>query len=267
MREFIKGLLIVCVLAGFIVSMVAWYDVAPNDQTWNFRIGGIVLAVMSLIVFLSIHFQRDKIPDFLHKEFGDSLERNGLCFTFDLFIICGVCYLRVHFQNRYSQRCVARICLRYMQDILPHDWPDDRVYFKVDCPPACFGSAWTPIPVRVDQQGTSHCFQVGATVRYHDGKGAALRYREGGLVRTNAEFENMLGAALAIGNAVTGQISISHPACIVLALPQDVADVLPDSAMPGYEIRWRLGDSNELRPSSVSKYGFFSRFSTLRSAI
>ena len=242
MREFVKGVLILCLLASGTAAAFAWCDVPPTALTWGIRLGGPVVALGCFLVFLKVHLKRDRVPDFLYETFGGYLDRRGLCFAFDTLTQDGICYIRAHFQNRYSRPCQGRIALRPARGFFLTRRGFEHIEFDVDCPAAGYGIVWVPVPVRQEFQGTKQKFDVGASVRYPKWRGRMLRYREGGVVRTNASFRNSFGTALALGGALTGQIVLSTPASVTIALPIGVAESLPSHAASGSQILWRLDD-------------------------
>ncbi len=240
MREFLKGVLILCLLTNGTVGAFAWYDDPPTERTWSIRIGGPVVALACLLVFLKLHFKRDCVPDFLSQTFGSYFEKGGLCFAFDTIVVSGICFFRAHFQNRYSRPCHARLALRPALASFRTHGESPHIEFDVDCPAAGYGVVCVPVAVRLEHQGALQKFDVGATVRYPEWRGRMLRFRDGGVVRTNANFGNPFGALLAIGGALTGSIVISTPASVTITMPTDVAESIPIDAMSVCQVLWEL---------------------------
>ncbi|MCE9603872.1 MAG: hypothetical protein K8U03_03115 [Planctomycetia bacterium] len=81
MSESIKAICVAMLMAGAITSGIAWTEERPTDLVWLCRFGGAAAAVASLVVFLYVHFRKDKAPDYLREEAGDYLNRNGLAFV------------------------------------------------------------------------------------------------------------------------------------------------------------------------------------------
>ena len=91
-------------------------------------------------------------------------------------------------------------------------------------------------------QGRKQAFEVGATAAYSEGKGRRLRFRDGILLRTDAQFYNAIGSALALGSTATGNLTLVTPATVTMILPTDVAEHAPDALKPETDTLWRLGD-------------------------
>jgi hypothetical protein len=252
MREFVKGTLIVCFLVSAVAAPFAWIDDRPSTVTWILRIGAPFIALTLFLLFLAVHFQRDRAPDFLHQKFGGYLDRGGLCFAFDAVVEDAVCYLRVHFQNRYSGPCEGRIVLRPARGFFLTRSSFQHVAFDIECPGAGYGVAEVPIPVRQEFQGKKQEFEVGASVRYPRRRGRMLRFREGGVIRANSDFFNPFGTALTLAGTATGQIVLSTPASVTLTLPSGVAEELPPHLTPRVEILWQPDEQHSWQSKSAN---------------
>ena len=66
-----------------------------------------------------------------------------------------------------------------------------------------------------------------ASVRYPDGKGQRLRFFDGVFLRSDTNFGNSFGTALAIAGAATGSIALTQPATVAIELPGGVAQDIP----------------------------------------
>jgi hypothetical protein len=242
MREFLK---IFCVLMLFVAGIggaFAWGDDRPNDLTWILRIGFVALGVVSLGVLLKMYFRRDDVPDYLHDMFGGYFNRGGFCFMVTTHKKHAVCYFDFYFQNQHDSPCTGQIALRPGKAFFGNRADMDVIACYVSCPPAAFGVARVPVSIPAELQGRSQKFDVGASVEYPDGRGKLLRFREGAVIRTNAEFGNTFHNALTVAGAFGGMIVISKPASVTFDLPDRVVDYIPDRMQVEVETIWQLGD-------------------------
>ncbi len=66
--------------------------------------------------------------------------------------------------------------------------------------------------------------------------------RDGLFLRSNTNFGNSFGTALAVAGAATGSIALSKPAVAKVAMPIGVAEHIRDDLAPEIKTLWQLGD-------------------------
>jgi hypothetical protein len=245
MREFIKGVLLVGLLTAGIAAAMGWIEDRPEALGWSLRIGGVVVAIVFFALFLRMHFQPDLVPDLLRETCGGYFEKNGLCFAIQAVVENETCCLLVHFQNRYARACRGEIALRPARGFFMRRGAFPTIKFAIECPAAGFGVVRVPLAIPGKLQGKKQTLEIGATVQYPKGRGRMLRFRDGGLIRTNAEFVNSFGNLLTAAGALTGHFVSYSPATLTFTLPIGVAEELPSGSHPMTEMLWEW-DGQEL---------------------
>jgi hypothetical protein len=240
-REFLKVACVLILGAAVIIAAIAWADDRPNATTWMFRWGPIPFALAALFGFLKIHFAADLVPDFLYRECGTYFDRAGLCFVVFASEMDGVCFLNALFQNRYEGACEGTIVLRHSKGLFGRR-EFDTIAFRVDCDGGAFGIVGSPISVPAHLQGKTVSFEVGASAIYPSGKGRQLRFRDGIVLRADAQFNDVFSKTATIVGALGGAIIISSPAKAKLRLPINVTEYPPEEIESRQEILWRPGD-------------------------
>ncbi|MEP6671056.1 MAG: hypothetical protein ABJF10_17990 [Chthoniobacter sp.] len=241
MNESIKatiGLIVAaCVMMGFIawVGEVDMFGTAT--VTWWIRIGCPVLGVVCLAVLVWAQTRKDKAPDYLLRITRRYFERDGFCFTVGPQVTGGNCVLHVYFQNRYDRPCSAQILVRGSANLF-NGSPD--LALGISCGPAEFGCSTIPWSIPRDLQGKTVKLSVYAGVRYPNGRGTLLRYRDG--LRVGAVGMDIWREGLQIAGALGGALVISSPATIKLALPSGVSEYQVVRMEAEKETIWKLGD-------------------------
>jgi hypothetical protein len=251
MREAVKVLSVFVFVFAALVAAICWMDRAGGPVQQWLRYGCSALAVLAIVVFLRIHFRADLAPDYLHQHFRKYFNCSGLCFAFRTYVVERVCHLVVVYQNQQDQACLGSIALRPARGFFMGRADVEPIRIEIQCEPAAFGIAKIAIPVPGSLQGKRQMFEVGASVQYPNGKGRRLRFRDGLLLRTNADFRNAVGMALTLAGAVMGHIVWTKPANITIDLPLGVAEDVADGMAPGIKTLWKLGDP-PLQPGAVS---------------
>lgn len=242
MGESAKAVIALLMIVGIVAASLAWNDDRPDAATWGFRIGGVVTAVLALALLLKLQFRTDLAPDYLRERMRAYFNRDGFCFAFAASSADGIAYFDAYFQNQYSAPCVGRIVLRPARGFFLGRAPFEAITYEINCEPAGFGVASIPIPIPQKLQGKHQSFEVGASVDFPAGKGRRLRFRDGVFLRTNTDFGDAFGTALTAVGAATGTIVLPKPALAKVALPANVAEVLPVPRAPELKTFWRLGD-------------------------
>ena len=249
MRESVKAVSIFVLCISAVAAAFVWSDDRPTQSTWMWRIGLSLLAVGAIAVFLKVHFwfKADLAPDFLGKQCKAFFEQNGLCFS--LYMVCedGICVINAMFQNRYDRPRAARIALRPVAGVFgsavgPFRNDFATIVFDISCGPGAFGIAGIPLPVTSRHQGKKLTLQVGASVDCPEGKGKPLRFREGSLLRYDADFHSSYMTTLQILYFFCGGLLFSFPASTTLRLPSGVAESIPKGQGQRTRTLWKLGD-------------------------
>jgi hypothetical protein len=243
MGESTKAVLAFVLIVGLISTPLAWYSDGPTTVTWAFRIGGPVVAIVSLWLILALHFRADLARDYLQELTGTYFNRGGFGFAFLVGAVEGVAYLDAYFINQHSRPCQGRIALRPARGFFLNRAKIDTITFQIDCGPGAYGYTRLPFPVPADLQGKAQSFEIGASVQYPEGRGKRLRFHDGVFLRANAKFGNTFGTAVLLAGAATGTIILSKPAIVKLQLPVNVADEIPFPDAPQVAVLWQLGDA------------------------
>jgi hypothetical protein len=243
MAEAIKVFCVLVLMVSAVAGALAWMGERPDALQWSMRIGGPILTLVAVALFLKIHFRRDLVPDYLHDHFGSYFNRDGFCFAFTTFDVDGIAYLEASFQNQYDKPCIGRIALRPARGFLLNRAQIETITYEIECAPAAFGSARMAIPIPANLQGKRQSFEVGASVEYPEGKGRRLRFHDGISLRANSNFGNAFHTALTVAGAATGMLVLSRPAKVTIDLPVGVAVEIPDGMEPEIKTLWHLGDA------------------------
>jgi hypothetical protein len=258
MRELTKNTLAILIVAGATAAAIAWFDPFPNTTIWSIRIGGLLMLFGAATIYLLLRSRKDRVPDFLFDKFKAYYDRRGLCFVCDAVLEDGICFFRVHFQNRYSNPCKAKIALRARRRSALYRSGFHPVIFQIDCPAAGYGIASAPVPFDARFQGFQHTFEIGASVWYPARRGKMLRYRDGGLIRPNYKCHDPVGKFFAFGRIFVRRFVSYEPPSATLSLPHGVAETIPTNVVPKTEIIWQLDDDPEYRLATKSTSELFS---------
>lgn len=243
MGESIKAVLALLLIIGLFTGALAWTSDRPDGLVWSFRIGGPILTLLALGILVKLQFRADLAHDYLHEHFGTFFNRDGFCFSFLTTSVDGIAFMNVFFQNQYDKPCIGRIALRPARGFFMNRAKIESINYEIECGPAAFGCVRIAIPIAEKLQGKTQSFEVGASAKYPQGKGERLRFRDGVFLRTNTNFGNSFGTALAIAGAATGSIALSKPAMVKVKLPRYVAADISDTIKPVSKTFWQLGDS------------------------
>ena len=182
----------------------------------------------------------EKLPDLLRDRAATYFERDGLCFAPAIETTrLGACELALYFQNRYEGRVVARV--QVLPPLRPwrlkrHDLPVRT--FAIQCPGGGFGVARAAFPVPHAYQGRRMTFELGAGVKYPDGRGELLRFRGG--VRAGSTCDTSAGGQLlaAVLALPLGLLGSSTAATATLTLPQGLSSNADDGGEFSEIIWW-----------------------------
>jgi len=242
MREGLKVLSVVVFMFAVPTAVIVWTDDRPSPSVSVLKYASPLLSILAIAVFLKLHFRRDDAQDYLREKVATHFNRGGFCFGLRPTAVDNVCWLEAYFQNQYDRPCIGRIAIRPARGFFLGRAAIDTIAIEINCEPAAFGVARVAVPIPRSLQGKRQSFEVGASVDYPQGKGRQLRFRDGVVLRANANFGNAFGTALTVAGALTGQIVISTPATITLALPSSVAEDLATALEPKISTLWKLSD-------------------------
>jgi len=229
-------------MVSFFVSAITWASDRPDGATWACRLGGAAAAMLALVAFLTMHFRADLVHDYLRDVDPNYFNRDGFCFAPCVATVNGIAYLLIYFQNQRDRPCIARIALRPARGFFMNRAPIQTIIYQVECEPAAFGVARISLPIPRPLQGKRQSFDVGASVRYPAGKGKQLRFRDGIIIRSDANFEDSFGEAIAVAGFIAGHIVLQKPPTARILLPANVAEDLPGEPVSDVRTLWRLED-------------------------
>jgi hypothetical protein len=241
MREVFKTVCVFMLVVGAIAATFVWLDERPTSTIWMLRVG-IPLVMGAGVVWLIVDSMRsDRAPDYLRQRFGRYFDRDGLCFTCEILNRGNADYLDVHFQNRHSSPCDAKIALEPSFRLLGRPKiPPILVTFE--CPEGGFGMLSAPISMPNDVRGREIIFNVGAGVTYPRGKGETLRFGAAIPVRTNESFGNSFGSwAFVLGLLGSHVFFLLGNPTVTLKIPSGVAEQTSEGKK-AFKIFWQLGD-------------------------
>jgi hypothetical protein len=242
MREFVRGVCCLVILAAIVAPALFWFADRPDAAVWLGRIGSPLAILAGFLCFYLARQPADEVPDYLFEAVGPYFDRGGFCFTFRLGVKDGSCYMHAYFQNRHGGPCRGRIALRPASSFFLTRPRFEAIAFDIECGPAAFGVASIPLPIPKKSQGKKQKFEVGASVEYPDGRGRRLRHRLATVVRANSKFGDAFRTGLVAAGALAGMVVLSSPASVVLHLPPDVAEDPPEGRDGVVETFWMLGD-------------------------
>jgi hypothetical protein len=242
MGESTKSVCALLMIVGVIGAALAWTADHPDATTWGFRVGAPTVAILALGLLLGLHFRADVEPDYLRAITGTYFNRDGFCFAFATTAVDGIAYLDACFQTQRDQPSVGRIALRPARGFFMTRAKIEAITYEIECPPGGFGVARIAIPIPEKLQGKRQSFEVGASVSYPQGRGRRIRFHDGLFLRSNTNFGNSFGTALAVAGAATGSIALSKPAVAKVAMPIGVAEHIRDDLAPELKTLWQLGD-------------------------
>ena len=242
MQEFLKLSCVTVLLFAVPGSVVVCTDNRPDPTTAVLQYALPAVSVAAFVALLWLQFRRDRVPDQLRQLTGGFFNRDGFCFAVAPIAVDGVCYIEAYFQGQRDAPCIGQIALRPSKGFFLTRADIDIIGVTIPCEPAAFGICRFAVPLPIELQGTTQSFDVGASVEYPSGKGRRLRFHDGLSLRTNTEFKDPTGKAIAIAGAFTGQIVLYSPATVKMTLPTGVADHLDEPSVVEIRTLWRLGD-------------------------
>lgn len=241
-RELIKTLCIIALLVGSIAAGLCWVQDQPGTIDWICRIGGPILAVLAIAIFLKIEWIPDGVPDYLRRVQRKYYIRDGFCFVIVPTAVDGVAYFDLFFQSQFSGPSIGMVALRPAKGFFLTRNKIELITYRVECPPGGFGFVRLPIPIPARFQGKRQSFEIGASVHYPDGKGEQLRFDQNGVhIGANTDFFDSLATAITFLALTAGNLSLASPTLVKIKLPVEVADQA-SGIEPVSNVLWQLGE-------------------------
>ena len=239
MGQSTKAVCQLMLLATPFVALSAWTSSATGT-VWFFRISSLIVFVGAATLLLRLRYRKDLAPDYLRAKFGNYFNRDGFCFVVDASERDGACWLNVHFQNQYDRSCRAWVALRPAKSKSSRP-EEELISIEINCGRGAFGVASYPVAVPNELQGQPGLYDVGASVYYDEGKRKRLRFFDGQLFRTNANFRNAAANAMTVAGAVGGAIVFSMPDRVNVTYPDNLANIIDDDMGVQVTTNWQLG--------------------------
>jgi hypothetical protein len=242
MHTFLKTCSVLLFGAAGIAAVIAW-----GSGNRELGIIGANIAVAALACFFVLHFRRDKVPDFLKRRYKGYLERSGFCFCISINSENGIAFLDVPFQSRHAGSSVARIALRQKVFAWSAASREPFLTVEINCGPGAYGVARFLVAIPLDYQGKKLNLEVGASVRYPEGRGEMLRFRNGIPVPYNVRFGIFSQMLKKLVFLLPGHhFHIHSELTLTLMLPSGVAQTLPAGIESHTDIHWTVGDGESL---------------------
>ncbi len=245
MHTFLKLISVLVFGAAGLTTAFAW--VACDHVL---RIVATPLAIGALAGFFVLHFRRDKAPNFLRRQYKRYLERSGFCFGILVDSREGVAFLDIPFQSRYAKPSIAQIGLRQSIDPLSAAGREPFLTVEIECGRGAFGVGHFPVAIPAKFQGETLRLQATASVRYPEGKGEMLRFRNGVPVPHNERLPSLSVLGSLVWFVLLPWFVLFRRAgagpTLNLVLPSGVAETLPEGVVPHTDTRWTLGDGDSL---------------------
>lgn len=242
MRNEIKNILQVALVAVLIVAVFAWSNV-NNSMTigamaWAFRIVSPIVALALTFVLMKNRLRKEPLPDYLRNFVRHPFECNGLCFGLVTEAVDGCGELHVLFQNRFANPCSAVLVLTRNHGFASSQKLLEYSPIHVECAGGAFGLMRVPLPVPRKYQGKRKSFTIKGQVSYPHGRGELLRFRSGRDVGADAVATSVLRFAV----SMCGVPAANRPAYFKMRYPKGVAETLPPGQSPTSELLWQPGD-------------------------
>jgi hypothetical protein len=227
---------IVCGL--ILLATIAFSEAWERQHLWFplLLIAGMVLSIGAVVAVLR---RKDEVPDFLHTVAGRYFDQNGFCFAVIPEIRNSILRLRVFVQNRYERDMEARLVIRPPMGFVRRSGMRP-LGFEGHFGPGYFGVVTIPCAVPAEMGDKVMRCEVGAEVRYPNGRGRELRHRAGLRVASTSGLRNTsrIGAWI---DVLVMLVTHSRRSSFTFRMPPGAAPDCPDSA-PQFEKLWVLGE-------------------------
>jgi len=226
---------VVCVLST-LFGLIAWMTPATGPEAtfrWSVRIGTAVLGPLSLLVLFLFALKPDPVPDLFAKISGPHFGRDGVLFAFKIAPRDGICWLTIHYQNRFANRANMVVLVQPSQNFLLSRNDIPSVIVEIPCGPAAYGVVSVAMGIHRQYQGKKQLFDVGANIQYPDGTGELLRNRVGAPISLAdiPGFGSLVLTGVQIAATGTPPLTLKSPSRVPFHLPigvQESDDGLPE---------------------------------------
>jgi hypothetical protein len=241
MGESAKALLALGLIAFAIAAAVSWVEISASPAVvWALRLGFPLAAFACLATLLWAHFRKDRAPDFLKQHVGQYFERDGFCFHVACTTEGSIALLTLYFQNRYERPCDARVVVQPSRGFWMNRPIGGVVAVDFCCDGGAFGVTRVPWGIPHEYQGKTGSFDVAAAVRYREGRGGMLRFRDGLAVgKTSLDGWQV---TLTVAGLLAGKVVMNKPAKFKLSFPAAVSTEARPEWPVTTETLWRPGD-------------------------
>lgn len=200
-RAVLTVLMLFIPLAALLTGALPDPPAQAGPILWTLRILLPLAFVAGVWALVASARRKDRLPDFLSQHVSHFFERDGFCFAIRPIASDGVCFFELLYQNRYDRPSEARVVIsRGVSRIMT---------IPISCEGGAFGVVQAPYGVHANYRGTTRKFEVSAAVRYPQGKGQPVRFREGVAVG-KAKLNSWAGAATAASLAMLS-MALSQP--------------------------------------------------------
>ena len=238
----VKGLCFLITIAALGVGAFVWLDNVTGPVQWWLRVLCPIALVLAAAPWIKLERLPDPAFDYLREFVGGSyFDRSGFCFGFRVSFVSGIWCLEAYFQNNWSGSALGRIALRPARDFFCADRKSTQSPMKSTSrrPPSGLPASPCRSPRACRVRNKSLKLGLG---RLPAGYGKAHGYQGGVVLRSNSNFGNSFGTALAITGALTGHLVFSTPATVTLHFPENGLEEIPGDAHPEVVTFWKLGD-------------------------
>jgi len=177
------------------------------------------MVVIPIPVLIWANKRSEKAPEFLWRLGVTPFERDGFCFLIVPEKYEGKPCLTIHYQNQYAGRCEATVGIGTTWTLFSK-YPNIKgftVGFRVG--PGEYGFATFTLPLPPNIKGKTVSLDVSASVKYPDGRGKLLRFRNG--LQVGAADVSFWKEGLQALGAAAGSLIVTQPARIKLSMPFD----------------------------------------------
>ncbi len=236
MKSAIPLLCVTACILSFLFGLMAWLTPAVGPEAgfrWTIRISTVIAGPLSLLILFVLTLKPDPVPDFFADVSLPHFGRDGVLFAFEVIAKEHVCWLTVHYQNRFANRAVLTVAVQPSRDFLMSRNDIPSMVAELPCGPAAYGTLDIPLPIPQQYQGKKQSFDVAASIRYPKRTGALLRNSVGAPI-ASADLPGFGSLVLTVAHLVIlgrPQLSFKFPTRIQLQLPtgvQETTDGLPD---------------------------------------
>ena len=218
MSQSLKAVLGASIVIG-LIGCVTWLPDIPG--TWHRTARWIALAMVLLPIPVLVWANKrsEKAPEFLWKLGATPFERDGFCFLIVPEKHENKPCLTIHYQNQYGGRCEATVGIGTTWTLFSK-YPNIKGFsVGLKLQPGEYGFATFAVPFPPNIKGKTASLDVSASVKYPDGRGKLLRFRNG--LEVGAADCSFWKEGLQALGAAAGSLIFTQPARMKLSVPFD----------------------------------------------